>query len=66
MFTTPPGYWHSHHNESDEPAWVFPVQDAGLFTHQRTLDIRFADQEMHIVQAGRSVGATFEGFNMKL
>ncbi len=33
-FTTPPGWWHSHVNESDEDAWVLPVQDAGLFTHQ--------------------------------
>lgn len=41
-FITPPGYWHSHHNESDQAAIVLPVQDAGLFTYQRTLDIRFA------------------------
>ena len=41
-FTTPPGWWHSHHNESDKPAWVFPVQDAGLHTYMRTLDINFA------------------------
>lgn len=40
-FTTPPGWWHSHHNESDNPAWVFPVQDAGLHTYFRTLDIQF-------------------------
>ena len=42
VFTTPPGWWHSHHNESEEPAWVLPMQDAGLYTYQRTLDIRFA------------------------
>jgi len=42
VFTTPPGWWHSHHNERDEDAWVLPVQDAGLYTHQRTLDIRFS------------------------
>lgn len=41
-FVTPPGWWHSHHNESDEEAWVLPLQDAGLYTHQRTLDIRFS------------------------
>tara|TARA_B100001287_G_C22640564_1_gene509902 strand:- start:384 stop:1268 length:885 start_codon:yes stop_codon:yes gene_type:complete len=41
-FTTPPGWWHSHHNESDKPAWVFPVQDAGLHTYMRTLDIQFS------------------------
>ena len=40
-FTTPPGWWHSHHNESSEIAWVFPVQDAGLHTYLRTLDIQF-------------------------
>uniref|UniRef100_A0A7S1U2L0 Cupin 2 conserved barrel domain-containing protein n=1 Tax=Phaeomonas parva TaxID=124430 RepID=A0A7S1U2L0_9STRA len=42
VFVTPPGWWHSHHNESDKPAWVLPIQDAGLYTHQRTLDIRFS------------------------
>lgn len=42
VFITPPGWWHSHHNDSDNDAWVFPVQDAGLYTHQRTLDIQFA------------------------
>jgi len=42
VFTTPPGWWHSHHNQSDSDAWVLPTQDAGLFTHQRTLDIRFS------------------------
>ena len=34
MFTTPPGWWHSHHNESSEDAWVVPFQDAGLLTFQ--------------------------------
>lgn len=42
VFLTPPGWWHSHCNETDEPAWVLPMQDAGLYTHQRTLDIRFS------------------------
>jgi gentisate 1,2-dioxygenase len=42
MFITPPGWWHSHHNESREDARVFPVQDAGLQLYMRTLDIRFA------------------------
>jgi len=41
VFITPPGWWHSHHNESDEDAYVFPVQDAGLHTYARTLDIQF-------------------------
>ena len=37
-FTTPPGWWHSHVNESDKDAWVLPIQDAGLFTHQVGLE----------------------------
>lgn len=41
-FTTPPGLWHSHHNESKSAALVLPVQDAGLHSWLRTLDIRFA------------------------
>eukprot|EP00276_Gloeochaete_wittrockiana_P007292 CAMPEP_0184659806 /NCGR_PEP_ID=MMETSP0308-20130426/31125_1 /TAXON_ID=38269 /ORGANISM="Gloeochaete witrockiana, Strain SAG 46.84" /LENGTH=295 /DNA_ID=CAMNT_0027099895 /DNA_START=443 /DNA_END=1330 /DNA_ORIENTATION=+ len=41
VFITPPGWWHSHHNESDEEAIVLPVQDAGLHTYLRTLDIQF-------------------------
>ena len=40
-FVTPPGHWHSHHNESDTDAFLLPIQDAGLHTHLRTLDIRF-------------------------
>jgi len=41
VFITPPGWWHSHHNESDQDGYVFPVQDAGLHTYLRTLDIQF-------------------------
>lgn len=41
-FVTPPGLWHAHHNESGAPAWFVPIQDAGLHTYLRTLDIRFA------------------------
>ncbi len=41
VFVTPPGWWHSHHNESDEDGFVFPVQDAGLHTYMRTRDIQF-------------------------
>ena len=40
-FITPPGHWHSHVNESGEPAWLLPIQDAGLQTYLRSLDIRF-------------------------
>jgi gentisate 1,2-dioxygenase len=41
-FVTPPGWWHAHHNESGHPAVIVPIQDAGLHTHLRSLDIRFA------------------------
>jgi gentisate 1,2-dioxygenase len=41
VFVTPPGLWHSHHNESGHPAHILPVQDAGLHSFLRTLDIRF-------------------------
>jgi gentisate 1,2-dioxygenase len=40
-FTTPGMLWHEHHNEGNDTAWVFPVQDAGLVTYDRILDIRF-------------------------
>ena len=59
VFVTPPGWWHSHHNESDEMAWVLPMQDAGLYTHQRTLDIRFVDDELALHRAGRIRGSAF-------
>jgi gentisate 1,2-dioxygenase len=39
VFITPPGLWHSHHNETDEVAYVLPVQDAGLLLYQRILGI---------------------------
>lgn len=39
MFTTPPGLWHSHHNDSDTDAYVLPIQDAGLLLYQRILGI---------------------------
>jgi gentisate 1,2-dioxygenase len=40
-FVTPPGMWHAHYNESGAPAHLIPVQDAGLQTYLRSLDIRF-------------------------
>jgi len=40
-FVTPPGRWHSHHNESGSDAHLVPIQDAGLQTYLRALDIRF-------------------------
>ncbi len=41
-FITPPGMWHAHYNESTIPAYLLPVQDAGLQTHLTSLDIRFS------------------------
>lgn len=41
-FVTPPGLWHSHHNESGQPAHILPIQDAGLHTFLRTLNILFS------------------------
>ncbi|XVJ50046.1 cupin (plasmid) [Pseudomonas sp. UBT] len=41
-FVTPPGYWHAHFNESDQEAFLIPIQDAGLQTYLRALDIRFS------------------------
>ena len=43
-FTTPPGMWHAHYNESDSPAHLIPVQDAGLQTYLRSLDIKFTQR----------------------
>ena len=42
VFVTPPGYWHAHGNESGRMARLLPIQDAGLHTYLRSLDIRFA------------------------
>lgn len=41
-FVTPPGYWHAHFNSSNRNARLIPIQDAGLQTYLRSLDIRFA------------------------
>ncbi len=53
-FVTPPGLWHSHHNESGAPAHLMPIQDAGLHTYLRTLDIHFVhkDPKVYISQKG--------------
>lgn len=37
-FVTPPGWWHSHHNDGDEDAVVLPIQDAGLIMNMQVLD----------------------------
>lgn len=42
VFVTPPGWWHSHHNDTNSDAYVLPIQDAGLYTYQRTLNIEFS------------------------
>ena len=39
MFITPPGLWHSHHNEGYTTASILPIQDAGLLLYQRILGI---------------------------
>ena len=41
VFITPPGYWHAHYNESSGDAYLLPMQDAGLQTYLRSLDIKF-------------------------
>jgi gentisate 1,2-dioxygenase len=40
-FVTPPGLWHAHFNDSQQPAHLMPIQDAGLHTYLRSLDIKF-------------------------
>jgi len=42
VFVTPPGQWHAHVNPTDKPAHLLPIQDAGLHTYLRSLDIRFS------------------------
>jgi gentisate 1,2-dioxygenase len=42
VFITPPGAWHSHINPSGRTARLLPIQDAGLHTYLRSLDIRFS------------------------
>lgn len=41
-FITPPGHWHAHVNPTGRIARLLPIQDAGLHTYLRSLDIRFA------------------------
>jgi len=44
-FITPPGHWHAHVNEGKRCAYLLPIQDAGLKTYLRSLDIRFASAD---------------------
>ena len=41
VFVTPPGLWHSHHNESGKEAVILPIQDAAFHSYMRTLDQRW-------------------------
>ncbi|MBN2864440.1 MAG: hypothetical protein JXK16_00370 [Thiotrichales bacterium] len=41
VFITPPGYWHSHHNDSAEDAIVLPIQDAGIIMNMQVLDFQY-------------------------
>lgn len=43
VFITPPGLWHSHHNESNEDAIVLPIQDAGLLMNMQVLDFQYSN-----------------------
>ncbi|WP_435009031.1 cupin domain-containing protein [Tundrisphaera lichenicola] len=45
VFITPPGEWHAHYNESGTEAYLLPIQDAGLQTYLRSLDIRFYNED---------------------
>ena len=49
-FVTPPGMWHAHFNESGAPAHLIPIQDAGLQTYLRSLDIRFTSRSDRIAR----------------
>lgn len=40
VFVTPPGLWHSHHNDDHRDALLLPVQDAAFQSYMRTLDQR--------------------------
>ncbi len=42
VFVTPPGLWHSHHNDSDRDAIILPIQDAALQSYLRTLAQRWS------------------------
>lgn len=41
VFITPPGWWHSHHNDSAEDAIVLPIQDAGIIMNMQVLDFQY-------------------------
>jgi hypothetical protein len=35
---------HAHYNETETPAHLIPIQDAGLTTYLRSLDIKFTQR----------------------
>lgn len=49
-FVTPPGMWHAHFNESGSPAHLIPIQDAGLQTYLRSLDIKFTNRRDRVAR----------------
>lgn len=53
-FVTPPGRWHSHHNESGANAHLIPIQDAGLQTYLRALDIQFTPSRTDADEAAQT------------
>ena len=42
VFVTPPGLWHSHHNDSEQDAFILPIQDAAFQSYMRTLAQRWS------------------------
>ena len=61
VFVTPPGMWHSHCNRGGVDAIVLPVQDAGLYTNMRTLDIQFAPSTARAGEGGVAAAAAGTG-----
>jgi gentisate 1,2-dioxygenase len=54
-FTTPAGHWHAHYNESGAKAHLIPMQDAGLQTYLRSLDIRFVLPQKSVVASANEL-----------
>lgn len=46
-------------------AWLLPVQDAGLYAYQRTLDLRFAAQEAEVIKEKIERGTLHEGEDIR-
>lgn len=41
---TPPGSFHSHHNEGDKRAFFLIIQDGGLYYHSRAMGFAYEDE----------------------